>query len=291
MMDTTSIVSQMVRTRFATDSGHASSQPPREENPSRVEKMDATPSPPTEVPKDQKLARQETGAGETFASSEEIERPEKAKGEGRGRGRRATPGRGRGRGRGRKNTLPTEPDNRKPESKAVSTPSKASPVPKASPSPRTHSPVTVSPHAGHAALPRPKRMKRPSAATSSLKRPSGSHEEIAESKDDVWIQFHNMDKPLNLNNLSPSQEMMLERGVPFNYVPGPHEQEQPVHDEQADEPSEPMNSKPNHALKMQPKATVKCSLRKPASKSPKARGSEKVSHVGTRNLFWYLESF
>ena len=190
-----------------------------------------------------------------------------------------------------KNTLPTEPDNRKPESKAVSTPSKASPVPKASPSPRTHSPVTVSPHAGHAALPRPKRMKRPSAATSSLKRPSGSHEEIAESKDDVWIQFHNMDKPLNLNNLSPSQEMMLERGVPFNYVPGPHEQEQPVHDEQADEPSEPMNSKPNHALKMQPKATVKCSLRKPASKSPKARGSEKVSHVGTRNLFWYLESF
>ena len=295
----------MVRTRLATDghrseldgqnpggsdSCHANAQPPRDENPSRADKTHETPSPPTEAPKDQKLVRQETKTGEAFPSSEESEQREKntRKGKGRGRGRRATPGRGRGRGRGRKNTVPTKPDNKKPESKAVSTPSKTSASPKASPSPGTHSPPTVSPHAGHAALPHPKPMKRPSAATSGLKRPSANLEKMEEPKPDVWIQFHNMDKPLNVNNLTASQELMLERGVPHSYVPSPHEQEQLAKCEETDERPErpePM-SKTN---KTQPKATVP--LRKPASKSPKARGFCNLFSPWNSQLFLYLEPF
>ena len=275
----------MVRIRLATDgqrseldgqrpsgssSCYADAQPPKDENQKRADTTEETPSPPTEAPKDQKLVRQETNTGETFPSSEENECPKNTrKGEGRGRGRRATPGRARGRGRGRKNTE-TEPDKMKPESKAdLSTPAKTSASPKASPSPRTHSPVTVSPHAGHAAPPRSKIMKRPSAATS-MKRPSANHEKSEEPKRDVWIQFHNMDKPLNLSDLTTAQEMMLERGVPFNYVPSPHEQEQPAdRHQEVDERSEPKDT-----AQPKPKAKVKCSLRKPASKSPKARGSD-----------------
>ena len=131
-------------------------------------------------------------------------------------------------------------------------------------------------------------MKRPSAATSGLKRPSANLEKMEEPKPDVWIQFHNMDKPLNVNNLTASQELMLERGVPHSYVPSPHEQEQLAKCEETDERPErpePM-SKTN---KTQPKATVP--LRKPASKSPKARGFCNLFSPWNSQLFLYLEPF